>query len=346
MPAVAPESHALALVADIGGTHARFALMAPGGREIVSPIVLPCADYPGLAEAAQTYLAKAAPQTRPRLGAFDVAGPVLGDMVELTNHPWRISISAVRRELGLDRLEVINDFSALAYAVPRLIAEDRKVISEGAADAAGPIAILGPGTGLGVGVLVPSAAGWVPVASEGGHATMAGETDREASVLAILRRRFGHVSAERVLSGPGLVNLYEALCTLADKRAEPLTPERVAERAQAGEAPAAEALSMFFAMMGGFAGSLALIVGARGGVTIAGGIVPRLLPQFVSSDFSRRFVEKGRFRSYLEAVPVQVITHPLPAFVGLAGLLADVTTAPAHRPAAPRRIARRHRRVS
>ena len=317
---LAPE---LALVADIGGTNARFALIAPGGHEIVSPLILACADYPGLAEAARDYLKKTAPKSRPRLAAIDIAGPVIGGVGELTNHPWRIEASAVKRDLALDRIELVNDFAALAHAVPRLGPGDRKTIRAGAKDAAGPIGVVGPGTGLGVAAVIPDGAGgWVPLASEGGHVTVAAVDERDDAILVELRRRFGHVSAERVLSGPGLVNLYEAICAIEKQAAQNLNPEQIAERAQAGEKIPAETLAQFFAWLGNVAGNLALTVGAVGGIAIAGGIVPRYLPQLAASKFERRFLDKGRLRAYLEPIPVYVVTHPLPAFIGLAGLLA------------------------
>jgi glucokinase len=325
MPAPASaQSAELALVADIGGTNARFAMIAPGGGDIVSPIILRCADYPGVADAARAYLAQTAPRRKPRLGAIDVAGPVIGGVGELTNHPWRIEAEAVRRDLALDRLELVNDFAALAHAVPRLGAEDRAIIRAGTAGATGPIGVVGPGTGLGVAAVIPDGAGgWVPLASEGGHVTVAAADEREDAILAALRRRFGHVSAERVVSGPGLVNIYDAVCALAHEPAQPLTPEQVAERAQAGDARPAEALALFFSWLGNVAGNLALTVGATGGIAIAGGIVPRYLPLLAASQFEQRFVEKGRLRSYLEPIPVWVVTHPLPAFIGLAALLAQ-----------------------
>lgn len=314
----------LALVADIGGTNARFALIAPGGHEIVAPLILPCADFPGLAEAAKAYLRRAVPDARPRMAAFDVAGPVTGQVVALTNHPWRIEIPEVRRALGLNRLEIINDFAALSRAVPRLAPSDRVTIRAGAKDAKGPIAILGPGTGLGVGAIIPDGAGgWLPIASEGGHVTMAATDGRQDAILAHLRGRFGHVSAERVLSGPGLVNLYEAVCALERIAADPLTPDQVAERALAGEPRPKSALDLFFAMLGTVAGNLALTVGAQGGIAIAGGIVPRYLSLLATSDFEKQFLDKGRLRTYLEPIPIHVVTHPLPAFIGLAGLLAE-----------------------
>jgi glucokinase len=328
MPSTAsppPTAKELALVADIGGTNARFALMAPGGHDIVAPLILACADFPGLAEAAEAYLKKTAPAARPRLAAFDAAGPVVGDVVALTNHPWRIEISAVSRALGLERLDIINDFAALAYAVPRLTAADRATLRAGAKDAHGPIALIGPGTGLGVAAVIPNGkGGWLRIASEGGHVTMTAADDRDDAILAHLRRRFDHVSAERVLSGQGLINLHEAISTLSGEAAETLTPEQIAERGQAGDPICKEALDRFFAMLGTVAGNLALTVGAQGGVVIAGGIVPRYLKEIAASDFEKRFLDKGRMRSYLEPIPVHVVTHPLPAFIGLAGLLGEM----------------------
>jgi glucokinase len=324
----AQKSKNIALVADIGGTNARLALVEPGGHDIISPIILPCADYPGLAEAAEAYLEKVKADTRPRLGAFDAAGPVIDGVVKLTNHPWRIETPAVRRALKLDRLEIINDFAALAYAVPHLTPDDRATLRAGAKGARGPIGLIGPGTGLGVAAVIPDPkGGWLHVASEGGHVTMTAADDRDDAILAHLRRRFDHVSAERVLSGQGLMNLYEAICSLDDMSAETLTPEQIAERAQAGDLVCKAVLDRFFAMLGTVSGNLALTVGAQGGIVIAGGIVPRYLKEIAGSDFEKRFLDKGRLKTYLDPIPVHVVTHPLPAFIGLAALLGEMVEA-------------------
>lgn len=310
------------LIADIGGTNARFALVAPGARQAEQPLLLPCAAFPGPAEAARHYLERVAPAEMPRRAAFAVASPVLGDRVVLTNHVWQFSVTALRDELALDRLDVVNDFIAVALAVPLLEAQDKVAVGDGRADPASPIAVLGPGTGLGVSALVPTGAGWHPIPTEGGHITMPAADEREAKILAWLRARHGHVSAERVLSGPGLVNLHTALCGLCGLPAEAVSPHELTQRAQAGDPLARETLDTFFTMLGTVAGNLALTLGARGGVYIAGGIVPQLLPAFLASDFRRRFDDKGRFRAYVESIPVHVATHPYPAFLGLAGLVA------------------------
>ncbi|TAN55874.1 MAG: glucokinase [Magnetospirillum sp.] len=312
---------AVALVADIGGTHARFALVE--GGEVLHPTVLRCADYEGPAAAATAFLAANCPGRHPVRGAFAVASAIVGDRIELTNSPWRFSIEATRQHLGLERLGVVNDFTAVALSVRHLTPENLLAIGGGAAEPGCPIAVLGPGTGLGVSALVPGeTGGWSALATEGGHVTMAAATDREAEVLGWLRRRFDHVSAERVLSGQGLVNLYQALSALSNRQAVFSTPDVITQRGLDGSCPVSrEAVEIFFAMMGTAAGNLALSVGARGGVFIAGGILPRMAEPFRLSGFRSRFEEHGRFQPYLAAIPTWLITHPLPAFIGLAALV-------------------------
>ncbi|WP_207455382.1 glucokinase [Azospirillum sp. SYSU D00513] len=305
------------LVADIGGTNARFGLI--DGRGVRDSRILPCADFPSLEEAARAYLALAPSAARPRRGAFAVAGPVTGDRIALTNLVWSFSTEEVRQRLGLERLAVVNDFTAVAMSVPRLAPGDLRQVGEGTPDGAGVVGVLGPGSGLGVSGLVPGPNGWTALSGEGGHVTMAPIDDRESAVLAHLRGRFEHVSAERVLSGPGLVNLYTALCALDGIKARPLAPAEVAESGAAGtDAQAREAVEMFCAMLGTVAGNLALSLGARGGVYIAGGIVPKLGDLFTGSRFRERFMEKGRMRGFLAPIPTYVVTHELPAFLGLA----------------------------
>ena len=313
-----------ALIADIGGTNVRFALSQAGGpaRQVK---VLSCENFPGPAAAARAYLeeiGKTGPAA-PNHGAFAVASPITGDRVKVTNHPWSFSIAAMRRSLGLTNLQVINDFTAIALSVPRLTAADRLKVGGGEAAPDAPIAVLGPGTGLGVSGLLPTNTGWTPLETEGGHVTMAAANEREQAVLAILRQSFGHVSAERVISGPGLSNLYMAIAWLdgLDLTTEP-TPALVTERGLDGSCPiATEALAMFSAMLGTVAADLALSLGALGGVYVAGGIVPKLGEAFASSPFRRRFEDKGRFSGYLAAIPTFVITHELPAFIGLGEIL-------------------------
>lgn len=320
------DSHC-ALVADIGGTNARFGLM--DGTGLHHSRISPTAAFPSLEAAALAYLeeCRTVCGVRPRQGAFCVAGPVTGDEVALTNMPWRFSIDGARRALGFDRLAVVNDFTAAALSVPRLGPDDVFTVGGGAPVPGTPVAVIGPGSGLGVSGLVPGPAGWIPLASEGGHSTLPAADERESVVLARIRAEkgseTGHVSAERALSGPGLVNLYTALCQISGRTGEKDTPAAITTAALDGSDPlCAEAVAMFCSLLGTVAGNLALILGARGGVYIAGGIVPRLGPAFFArSPFRARFEAKGRMSSYLTPIPVSVITHPLPAFLGLAEAL-------------------------
>ncbi|HJO96576.1 MAG: glucokinase [Rhodospirillales bacterium] len=312
------------IIADIGGTNARFALI-DGAGQTGETRVLKCADYSDPVAAAGAFLDTTAPTSRPMRGAFAVASPVAEDQVTMTNHPWSFSVEDVRRRLGLDVLRVVNDFAAIALAIPYLGQNDCYQVGGGEPVPDAPVAVLGPGTGLGASALVPAAGCWAPLATEGGHVTMAAFDEREAAVLANLRRTYDHVSAERVISGPGLVNLYRSLCALDGRQADhAATPDAVSRLADDGTCPAAtEALEMFCAMLGTVASDLALSLGALGGVYIAGGIVPKLGPAFAASGFRRRFEDKGRFAAYLAATPVFVITHPLPAFVGLGAVAGE-----------------------
>lgn len=312
-------SEPLALIADLGGTNARFALADAGGTRDTK--ILHGADYPTLADAAHAYLDMVKPAAPPTQAAIDVASPVTGDQVTLTNAAWSFSISALKQDLGLERLEVINDFTAVALAVPYLEEGDRTPIGGGAPVANEPIGVLGPGTGLGVSGLVPSGGRWAALAGEGGHVTMAAATEREAAVLDRLRHRHQHVSAERVLSGMGLVNLYETLSQLDGVDPVQRDAAAVTEGAKTGDPHCAEAVAMFASMLGTVAGNLALTLGSRGGVYIAGGIVPKLGALFDGALFRQRFEAKGRMRSFVVGIPTSLVTHPLPAFLGLRSVL-------------------------
>lgn len=316
------------LIGDIGATNARFALLgADGGIE--RGRILLGEDYATLEEAMASYLDEALPgapaEARPRAAALAVASPIDGDRVSLTNHPWTFSIEEVRRRFALERLLVLNDFTANALAVPGLAAGDLLRVGGGEAVREAPVGVIGPGSGLGVGALFPVGGRWQPISGEGGHATMAPASPRESAVLDHMRGRFDHVSAERALSGPGLVNLYNTLAEIDGVPAAPYAPAQIADP-RTGDPLCREALAMFCAMLGTVAGNLALTLGARGGIYIAGGIVPRLGAAFAASGFRRRFEEKGRFAPYLARIPTFVITHPHPAYLGLARRLAEEAT--------------------
>jgi glucokinase len=312
---------ATGLIADIGATNTRLALVEPGGA-IARTRVVATDDYASLCDAIEAYLAAEAPPVKPTLAVLAVAAPVDGDTVTLTNHPWTFSADALRKHFGFTQLSVINDFVANALAVPHLSAADRTQIGGGAPVEGAPIGVIGPGSGLGVSILIPQGNRVVPLQGEGGHVTMAAADKREAAVLELMRKRFDHISAERFLSGPGLVNLYNALCELAKEPAAPLTAAQITDpRTEEDEPRAREATAMFCAMLGTIAGNLALTVGARGGIYIAGGIVPKLGDKFAQSDFRARFEAKGRFHGYLAAIPTYVMTHAEPALLGAAKLI-------------------------
>ena len=311
------------LVGDIGGTNARFGLVSPAGAVLHSGIFA-VADFADIAAALRAYLRQRGNLPMPRIGALAIAAAVVGDQIRMTNHPWSFSVAALRDQLGFERLIAINDFTAAALALPHLSPADRMSVGGGAPVAGAAIGVLGPGSGLGVSGLVPTGSSWRALTGEGGHATMAPATDRENGVLQVMRRHFDHVSAERVLSGPGLVNLYNSLAALdgvpaAQYTAAQITDPETAVRDQLCH----EATAMFCAMLGTVAGNLALTLGAQGGVYIAGGIVPRLGARFLESGFRERFEAKGRMRPYLAAIPCYVVTHKLPAFLGCAAALAE-----------------------
>lgn len=317
----APVSVPVGLIADIGGTNARFALCRPG-KEAYEERSLSCACFPGPVEAAETYLASVQLVVRPTIGAFAVASPITGDIVTMTNHPWQFSIEGIRHALRLRHLSVINDFAAVALCVPHLISQHRFQVGGGIPLADAPIGVLGAGTGLGVALLVPNGPHWRAVPTEGGHVTMPAADDHESAILAVLRRRFGHVSAERVLSGPGLTNLYSALAEVAEQQSQILEPTTITERGLAGtDSLCVATMQMFLAMLGTIAGNLALTMGGRGGIYVAGGIVPRLAAMLPTSAFRMRFEDKGRFRDYNKHVPTYIITYSYPAFLGLSALL-------------------------
>ncbi|MFD6354264.1 glucokinase [Nocardia tengchongensis] len=311
------------LVADIGGTHARFGLVSGRCPDPHDVRILRCADYPDLVSAIEDYLHRIE-GPRPVAACVAVAGPVLGDRVRLTNSGWDFGVMEARRRLRLRRLEVINDFTALALAVPHLPREAFVGIGAGIRRHGEPIAVIGPGTGLGVAALVRSGETWVPVPGEGGHAGLPVETAREAEIAAVLRQRHEVVCAETVLSGPGLVRLYQAVALLRGVPAPCTHPEQIHRAARRFDDPIAhETLEVFFGMFGAFCANVALTFGARGGVLLGGGVLPDMSDLLSSSDFRRRFVGNRSVPGYLDDVATEIITAHVPALRGAACLLAQ-----------------------
>ncbi len=315
------EMKELRLLADIGGTNARFALQA--GERFEAIDVLACADYATLGDAIDAYLERAkqagfATETI-RHAAIAIANPVEDDLVRMTNHHWSFSIARLRADRGLDTLLVVNDFAALAMSLPYLRDDQRLKIGGGAdiaAIAGKPIGLIGPGTGLGVSGVMPCAGGWRALAGEGGHVSFAPGNEDEIRILQALWKDYGHVSAERLLSGMGLELIHRCLS------GERLGAADITGRALAGtDDDCLRTVACFCGVLGSVAGNVALTLGATGGMYIGGGIVPRLGALFAGSDFRRRFEDKGRLSGYLARIPTYLITEQYPALVGVAAML-------------------------
>lgn len=328
-------SNQLALIADLGGTNVRFALADP---HAAMPLRNDCirryrvADFAALADAALRYRDELG--VAPAHGVFAVAGRVDGDTVRITNHPWLIGIEDTRRRLGLRTLTVRNDFTAMAMALPLLRAGDVRTIgappapSVGAADTQ-MFAVLGPGTGLGVGALLRRDGRYHPLETEGGHVGFAPDSDEEIAVLRRLRARHGRASIERLVSGIGLKNLYEALCDLAERTPEDLPPEAITQRAQAGDdAQCRRAVELSAELLGAIAGDFVLAYGAWDGVFLAGGLTPKLLPWLEAGAFRARFEAKGRFSDALARVPTVAILHRDAGLLGAAAIATLAAGAP------------------
>lgn len=341
------EPHRPWLVADIGGTNARFGLVEQPGAAPIRVRVLAGRDYPGPVEAALDYLG----DVRPAAACLAVAGPVTEGRFWMSNLPWAGSADQIRAALGLDHVELINDFEALALSLPYLAASDLRPIgpvqplihagatsgtgvSGGtvagqagrAAGSVGPLAVLGPGTGLGAALLVPTAQGWTPISGEGGHADLAALDDREAEVMRLLRAEQGSGGAELLLSGAGLARLHRLLGLIHGVPAEQLTAADICDRRD--DSLCAETLRTFCGLLGTFAGNAALTMGARGGVYLGGGILPRIADVLVASDFRHRFQSKPPVQDYLREIPTVLIVAATPALAGAAARLRQTLDRP------------------
>ena len=323
---------ALALIADIGGTNARFALtdLSAPTAQVLDARSLDASAFASLQHAAEHYLAAVGVQ--PRRAAIAVASPVNGEEIRLTNRAWSFTRSELQSALGLDRLHVLNDFGAVAWSVPAL-SEAETITVHGSEDAPlqGPISVLGPGTGLGVAMLVGDDHHWQVVETEGGHVSFAPLGEEELAIARWFTARFGRVSNERLLCGSGLSHIDAVLRGAVDHATgqhqdlrEPA--DIVAAALEGHDLAARRTLARFCAVLGSVAGDAALIHGART-VMLAGGIVPRFVPFLRSSAFRERFLAKGRFAAYLESVTIRVITHSGPGLLGAAmSLRADTSS--------------------
>jgi glucokinase len=307
------------LVADIGGSNARFGLLRNQTGNVTECETLQTCGFPSFIDAVAHYL-ELCGSPRVTAAAIAIANPVVGDLIQMTNHHWSFSIEQVRRHFQFDRLIVLNDFTALALSLPRLSANELRQIGGNIPIEKSPLALIGPGTGLGACALIPNGeGGWMALAGEGGHVTAAAADDYEAEIIAFCRREFGHVSAERLLSGMGLCNLHRAVMEISSKSATKLMPAEITERALSGEDSDCEkVLDIFCSFLGTAARNLALTIGARGGVYIGGGLVPRFSDYFQRSKFRVRFEGKDRMSTYLTPIPVYVIHAKNPALIGAA----------------------------
>lgn len=312
------------LIADIGGTYARFTLeTAPG--EFSQIASLRCADFADFHAAVSSYISSVAPQLEGRSiahAAIAIANPVEGDQVRMTNYHWQFSIEEMRQRLGFETLVVVNDFTALAMALPKLGTQDVRQIGGGEARMPSVIGLLGAGSGLGVSGLIPAAEGWIALGTEGGHTNFAPRDEREIAILRHAWKEFEHVSFERLASGPGLELIYRALAEHAGLKPEELHAPEITQRALEGQDPICkDTLEVFCAVLGTAASNLAVTLGALGGIYIGGGIVPRLGAYFDQSPFRARFEDKGRFSDYVAAIPTFVITAEHATFKGASAIL-------------------------
>ncbi len=310
------------LVADIGGTNARFGLaeIISGSISIRDAQNFRAEDFETVRDAAGAYLE--AVREHPQRACFAAAGPVRDDGVEFTNSRWRLRKNEITAALSLCRFLIVNDFYALAAGVGHLGDDAFIDVKKAPGDPAAPQLVIGPGTGLGQALIVPLDKGSKVIATEGGHVTFAPRTDEEFAVMKFIAREHPRVSAERLLSGRGLVNIHRALCALSDTRRVSLQADEITAAAVAGQYPiAVKAVNMFCEVLGRVAGDAVLATGARGGVVLGGGILPKIQEIFLASAFVDRFIDKGRMQGYVDAVPVRMIVKEGAALYGAAAAI-------------------------
>ncbi|GAA5191257.1 glucokinase [Ferrimonas gelatinilytica] len=321
------EQHTQIIVADIGGTNARFALARREGADLLIEHAthFPSRDFASLEQVVRHFMAQLPDGVEPQGACLAVAGPVGVESVNLTNLNWQANIRDLGRNLGLPKLSVINDFVAYAYSIPLLPPEQLQSVKLGEGALGAPMVVLGPGTGFGVASLSPRPDGkWQPIACEGGHISLAATNERQAALIEILRRRFAHVSVETVLCGNGLVNLYRAMGILLSMDPHLETPAQITAAAQEGNDPLAlETLREFCRWLGSVTADMVLAQGALGGAFLGGGILPRIKEFLQHSDFTQAFGHKGAMTGYLDPVPVSLALKSDTALMGAAAWYFD-----------------------
>lgn len=307
-----------AIVADIGGTFARFSRVNLNDLQMDKIEIFSCVDFENLEMALTTYQKRHFLEEIKRV-AIAIACPVIDDFICMTNNHWHFSIKDLKQKFGLVELKVLNDFTAIAMCLPVLAHHECIQVGNGQSDATKPRVVLGAGTGLGVAYLVPEPQGYVAYAGEGGHAGWGAASDQEWFIFNYLTKMYGHVSHERLLSGHGLENLYNAIGAFKGQEVMSLKASQIISLAiEQQNVIAQAAVAQFFISLGIYAGDLALTFGAFGGVYLAGGILPRLLPLIHQSDFRVCFENKGRFRDFNLQIPTYVITAEQPGILGAA----------------------------
>lgn len=310
----------LTLLGDIGGTNSRFALVVQGRTDYRDERHYENERFPTFQDAIEAYFADVG--ERPNAGVVAIAGPVAGELVGPTNRQsWLFNPPKLAAALGLARFDVINDFEAVAQALPHLRDGDTTTIGDVAGAAVGGnMAVLGPGTGLGVGALVRDGSRWVAVPSEGGHAEIGAPAGDWAKAHALIRTKVGRVSGEHVLSGSGLQRIYAALGTLAGRPAEHSAAEIGTAAVAGGDAVAVEATHLFFDYLARFSGDVGLMFAAKGGVFLYGGVVQKLSPLMDKAAFRAAFEAKSPLEKFLRQIPTRLITHPTPGLIGCAAV--------------------------
>ena len=311
----------LAIVGDIGGTNARFALVEPESTKLLNIEVLPCRDYGNLDDAFFDYMARQG-LSGIKQASLAFACPVHMDIVKMTNNHWSFSKQSMQEKLHLDQFKCVNDFTAMALGVPHISTDQLVKVGGGTGNESKPRLVLGPGTGLGVSGLVKTSAAWIPLSTEGGHVDFAPTNELEMALLANLFKKFHRVSVERLLCGEGIVNIYAALAEINGRPVEYVEPAKITQAAlDSKDELAIETLNLFCRVFGQVAGNAVLTLGALGGVYICGGIIPRFIDFFKNSDFRKQFDDKGRMTGYVEEVPAYIVTEKYTGLLGAAEAL-------------------------